>query len=354
MRYWIDLITPKQVLFFRPVIEGLREEGHQVLATSRKYREVEQLASMLGLELTYAGERGGKDPLGQFRLSLQRMEALLPTVVGFSPDASVSVASSDCARTSFALKVKHVAVNDSPHSQVAGRLSLPLSHHLLTPWIIPFSDWSVFGVSRSQVSRYKALDPAAWLKRRPRRRSKGGTKKDANKATILVRLEESYAPYLAGSDESWTEKVLTRLAQDFKGHDLVALCRYDDQLARVRKKFGGSFDVPEEAVDGASMIERSDVFVGMGGTMTTEAALLGVPAVSAFQGPDLYTEKYLLSKGLLMKARTPGEVSTCVSASLDPRYKDGYERKARTLLDWMEDPAGKVVEYLTTMPRATK
>ncbi len=42
----------------------------------------------------------------------------------------------------------------------------------------------------------------------------------------------------------------------------------------------------------------------MGGTMTTEAALIGVPAVSAFQGAELYTEKYLLSKGLLLKARS--------------------------------------------------
>ncbi len=133
MRYWFDILTPKQLLFFRPVIEGLQREGHEVLATSRNYREVEQLASLLGLDLTFVGARGGKDPLEQFELSLERMEPLLPMVVGFSPDVSVSVASADCARISFGLRVKHVAVNDSPHSLVAGKLSLPLSHHLHDP-----------------------------------------------------------------------------------------------------------------------------------------------------------------------------------------------------------------------------
>ena len=354
LRYWIDLITPKQVLFFRPVIDGLRKGGHEVLTTSRRYREVEQLASMLGLELSYAGARGGKDPVDQFRMSLERMNALLPKVLSFSPDASVSVASSDCARISFALKVRHVAVNDSPHSRVAGRLSLPLSHHLMTPWIIPFSSWSAFGVSRSQITRYRALDPAAWLKGRPRHQAKRRTEKGAKRASILVRLEESYAPYLAGSDESWSERVLTRLALDFKGHELVALCRYEDQLVSVREKFGASFKVPEQAVDGAGMIERSDVFVGMGGTMTTEAALLGVPAVSAFQGPDLYTEKFLLSKRLVMKARTPAEVSSCVRASLEPRYKEGFARRGRALLDWMDDPAVKVVGYLSSLSPAAR
>ncbi len=352
MRFWVDLLTPKQVLFFRPVIESLRKDGHEVLATSRRYREVEQLASMLGVELSFVGARGGKDPLGQLKMSLERMEQLLPIAVGFSPDASVSVASADCARISFGLRVKHVAVNDSPHSVVAGKLSLPLSHHVITPWIIPFSAWSPFGVSREQVSRYKALDPAAWLKRRvgglPRRKARKG-----DKATILVRLEESYAPYLAGSDESWSERVLTRLALDFKGHELVALCRYEDQLESVRKKFGASFKVPQDAVDGASLIERSDVFVGMGGTMTTESALLGVPAVSAFQGAELYTERYLLSKRLLMKAKSPTEVSRCVRASLDPRYRDGYRKRGRALLNWMDDPAAKVVDYISTLVRAS-
>jgi uncharacterized protein len=347
LRVWIDIVTPKQALFFRPVIDILRKDGHEVLATSRRYREVEQLASMLKLQLSFVGSRGGKDPREQLERSLERMGLLLPVVAGFSPDVSVSVASADCARISFGLRVRHVAVNDSPHSLVAGRLSLPLSHHLMTPWIIPYAAWSVFGVSRKEITRYRALDPAAWLKRRQKAPRKEAGK---GKATILVRLEESYAPYLAGSDESWTGRVLVQLAQDFKGHELIALCRYDDQLASVRKRFGSSYSVPHEVVDGAGMIERSDVFVGMGGTMTAEAALLGVPAVSAFQGAELYTEKYLLSQRLLLKAKSVAEVSRCVSASLDKGYRESYQRRGHALLDWMEDPAAKVVGYLKALP----
>jgi len=349
MRYWVDIVTPKQVLFFRPVIQSLQRQGHQVLATSRRYREVEQLASMLRMDLSFVGARGGKDPREQFELSLERMQQLLPMVVGFSPDVSISVASADCARVSFGLRVRHVAVNDSPHSLVAGKLSLPLSYHVMTPWIIPFSAWSTFGLTRGQVSRYRALDPAAWLKRRPRRELVRSQSKGENRARILVRLEESYAPYLAGSDESWSERVLVRLARDFKGHELVALCRYEDQLASVRKKFGSEYFVPEEAFDGARMIEQSDVFVGMGGTMTAEAALLGIPAVSAFQGAELYTEKFLLSKRLLLKAKSVDGVSKCIRASLDRRYSESYRRRGRALLDWMEDPSERVVDYLKTL-----
>ncbi len=102
-------------------------------------------------------------------------------------------------------------------------------------------------------------------------------------------------------------------------------------------------------VDGAELLRGSDVFVGMGGTMTTEAALLGVPAVSAFQGAELYTEKYLLSKRLLLKARSPAAVSRCVRLSLVPRYAEGYQKRARALLDWMDDPVAAVTGYLGSL-----
>jgi uncharacterized protein len=345
LRLWVDILTPKQVLFFRPVIDELRKRGHQVLATSRSYREVGQISKLVGLELKFVGTRGGKEPLDQFRASLDRIGQLLPLVNEFGPDAALSVASADCARISFALRFKHVAVNDSPHSLVAGKLSLPLSHHLLSPWLIPYSAWAPFGLGRGQITRYRALDPAAWLKREAGSLPPG-IRRDKERPSILVRLEESYAPYMIGTDESWSEKVLSRLAASFGGCNLVALCRYQDQLEDVKRKFGASFVVPEMAVDGASLIRECDVFVGMGGTMTTEAALLGVPAISVYQGGDLYTERYLESKRLLLKTRSLDRLVRYVRKSMDERYRRSCAKRAKQILDWMDDPVERIARYL--------
>ncbi len=162
-RVWFDILTPKQVLFFGPVIEELKKAGAEVLVTSRRYREVGPLAAQAGLDLKFVGERGNKGKIEQLLASTARQAEMIPIVKDFSPGAAVSLASSVCARVAFGLGVKHIAVNDSPHSEVAGRLSLPLSFHLLCPWIIPYSAWSRFGVERRQVTRYRALDPAVWL-----------------------------------------------------------------------------------------------------------------------------------------------------------------------------------------------
>jgi len=342
-KVWVDVLTPKQIMFFKPVVDLLKKKDCEVLATSRHYREVEPLAKMHGFELTFIGERGGKERGSQLKASLERQRDILPVVESFGPDVAASVASADCARISFGLGFKHIAVNDSPHSFVAGKLSLPLSHHLLTPWIIPYSAWGVFGMTRRSITRYRALDPAAWLKR-PHEGNLDLTL-DKTRKTIVVRLEESYAPYMRGTSEAWGDTVLQRLAEDFDDCNLVALCRYEDQLKSIKERYGETFIIPDQVVDGTALLKVTDVFVGMGGTMSTEAALQGVPTISAFQG-DLYTERYLISKGLLARARDAKTISRLVKRYLSKSYRPAFSRKAKKLLDWMEDPALRVADFL--------
>lgn len=351
MRLWVDLLTPKQVLFFHPLIELLRGRGAEVLVTSRHYREVEQLARLQGLSLNLVGERGGKGPSSQLQASISRMQRLLPLVENFQPDVSISVASADCARISFGIRVRHVAVNDSPHSTVAARLSVPLSHHLFTPWIIPFDSWTAYGISKTKITRYKALDPAAWLKRE-RRAAPLPLELDRSRKTVVVRTEESYAPYMFGKDESWTDKVLSGLRRDFREVNVIVLNRYEEQLHHIRERFGRAFIIPDNVVDGAALIRASDVFIGMGGTMTTEASLLGVPTISVFQGDELLTEKFLVSKQLLTKTRNLGTLSKLVKKHLEGKGREALKIRAKKLLDSMEDPAQRIARYLLQLGNA--
>ncbi len=325
------------------MIEALRKEGCQVLATSRKYRETESVARMRGLRLEYFGSRGGKDLRDQLVEATNRQGALIPVVSEFKPDLSISAGSAVCARVSFGLRVRHIAVNDSPHSTVAGSLSLPLSYHLLCPWIIPYGDWSRYGIKRDQVTKYRALDPAAWLKRESK--AFPVPRLNSRHQTVTVRLEESYAPYMSGTDESWNETVLRAIGDALPSCNLVALCRYGDQLDRVESEFGSRYIVPRDVIDGRSMLNHTDLFVGMGGTMTAEASLMGVPTVSAFQG-SLRTEEYLVSVDLLTKAKSPGQIVSAAKRLLAGRAGAQRKSRAKAVLDSMEDPAEKVTEFI--------
>jgi len=258
------------------------------------------------------------------------------------------VASFDCARIAFGLRIKHVAVNDSPHSVVADKLAIPLSHHLITPWLIPYEVWSRYGMARPAISRYRALDPAAWLKRRggetpPRTSNQNGPPR------LVVRLEESYAPYMIGSDASWGERLLDKLVSEFGDYEITVLTRYQDQLDRIAQLYSGRCKIPTEAVDGVKLLEGTDLFIGMGGTMTTEAALMGVPSISAFQGGELYTEKYLIAKGILWKSNNPREIVKLGRHLVQRERWKVISRRAKAVLDSMEDPVECVSKYLATL-----
>lgn len=342
MRVWLDLLTPKQVLFFAPVAKELKSSGAEVLATSRRYREVGPLAEMAGLDLAYIGDRGD-GPVEQLVAATRRQLELIPLVKDFRPDVAVSVASVVCARIAFGLGVKHVAVNDSPHSEVAGRLSLPLSDRLLCPWVIPTAQWKRFGVQRSRITTYRALDPAAWLKRKP---LDGPVPRlHPGRQTITIRVQESDAPYLAKADVGWTDRVISTLAEAFPDSNVVALCRYDGQAEEVRRKFGSRCIVPDDVISGHGLLSKTDIFVGMGGTMSAEAALMGVPTISAFQG-SLYTDRYLRSVGLLSRATSARALAAVARRLLAKGYKSKQARKARRVLDSMEDPVSKVTAWV--------
>jgi predicted glycosyltransferase len=343
MKVWFDLLTPKQLLFFNPIIGELKSAGFDVLTTSRKYREVGPLAELVGLDLKYVGERGGKGPEEQLLAATRRQAEMIPLVKELRPRVAVSIASAVCARVAFGLGIKHVAVNDSPHSDVAGRLSLPLSYHLLCPWVIPYAAWRRFGLSRNQVTTYRALDPAAWLKRKP---VKGPVPDlDADKKTITVRAQESDAPYLARADMTWTDNLINALLDSFPNCNLVILCRYDYQVQDVKSKFGSKCIIPEEIVSGRSLLSHTDLFIGMGGTMNAEAALMGVPTISAFQGV-LYTDRFLESVGLLERALKTETLVKHAGHLLEDLVKAKHAAKAKRILASMEDPVPKIAGFL--------
>jgi uncharacterized protein len=83
----------------------------------------------------------------------------------------------------------------------------------------------------------------------------------------------------------------------------------------------------------------------MGGTMTAEAALMGVPAISAFQG-SLYTDSYLVRAGLMAKALDTKTLLSNAKRLLKEPAKEAHRKKAKRILDAMEDPVPKVAGYV--------
>ena len=81
--------------------------------------------------------------------------------------------------------------------------------------------------------------------------------------------------------------------------------------------------------------------------MTEEAALLGVPTISAYQGGNLYYISYLVKQGLVVKSRGLEHMLRSAETLLtDEVARKQISNRAKGILEKMEDPVKKVVSVL--------
>ncbi|HEX9678793.1 DUF354 domain-containing protein [Nitrososphaera sp.] len=341
MKIWFDILTPKQVMFFGPAVSLLREKGHDVLCTSRDYREAVMLARMKRLDLEIVGRHGGAGRYEKLAASAARTLALAGVLEKFAPDVAVTFSSPEGSRVAFGLGVRLIGFNDSPHSWQVARLTVPLMDKLLCPWVIPYSAWTRFGIARKDVTKYRALDPAAWLKRGP------SSEAGPDRKIVLVRLEESKASYIVDKGLTSLQLVDAAVNEFSKVTEVQVLCRYQDQIDDAKKRYAGKAKVVEDVFDGVSLIKNASLFVGAGGTMSAEAALLGVPTIS-IAPVRYYVEDYLVSEGLVSRARDAKALVRAGNKMLsDEVFRQRQREKASRTLAAMEDPIERIVSAIT-------
>ena len=82
MKIWIDILTPKQLLFSEEIIKKLRKK-HDFLCTSREYREVTELAKIRDFDLVFVGKHGGDDKKAKLEASIDRISKLFGKIKAF-------------------------------------------------------------------------------------------------------------------------------------------------------------------------------------------------------------------------------------------------------------------------------
>ena len=331
-------------MFFRRAVTLLHNSGHEVLCTSRKYREAVELAKIKKLDLTFIGSHGGADRYDKLREGARRTYELAEIVKEFRPDVAVTFSSPEGSRVAFGLGIRHIGFNDSPHSDAVAKLTLPLTSKLYCPWVIPYSAWSGYGIAKKNIVHYRALDPAAWLKHNEDDIKE--VKQDKKKTRVLLRLEESKASYIADKKVSTTKMIDDFVSELWQSANILVLCRYEDQISEVESRYGNKVQVLRDVIDGIALIKSTQLFVGAGGTMTAEAALLGKPTIS-IAPIQFYVDKYLVKSGLVKRASNSRSlVRLGMKMISDERYIQMQKKRATRILGRMEDPTERMINAL--------
>jgi len=340
LKIWIDILTPKQLLFSESIIEKLGKK-HNILCTSREYEEVTKLAKIRNFDLIFVGKHGGNDKKTKLQASIDRMEKLSRKIKIFSPDITISFCSPEAARISFGLGIKHVAFCDSPHANAVMRLTLPLIQKLLIPNTIPKNEFSKYGIDKKNIISYNAIDAVVTAKRKINEKVVLPFK-DKKRKNILIRAEEEEAAYALKSSK--IIPIIKEIVKKYDKENIVILCRYTKQIQNLQKRFGKKAKIIRMSFDGKHLLNNTDVFIGSGGTMTAESALLGIPTISYNAVPNII-ENYLVKKYLIKRERNPVKICNQIKKIFTTSNKE-HEKRVKKIVAEMEDPIQKLVKVI--------
>ncbi len=342
MKIWFDILTPKQYLFFEYFIQKLRKQ-HKILCTSRRYDQVNGIRKFGSINPIIIGKHGGKNSVDKLLASLKRTELLTKKIERNRPDLLISFCSPEASRVAFGLGIPHIAFSDSPHAEAVMRLSLPYAAKLLTPWIIPKSDFEGFGINRKNIISYKAIDAGIIIKNY----QKNKQKKINRKKIIVIRPEESEAAYI--TKKSKTIKIIKKIVDKFPEEQKIVLSRYKGQTENLRKIFGSDICLFSKPVNGKELLNNTDCFIGSGGTMTAEAGLLGIPTISLNAVPNRI-EDFLVKKRIIVRSENPEKISKEVYQSLNNlQIIKKRKENARKIVTTFEDPYQVLLKTMRTL-----
>ena len=323
MRVWVDLTNTAHVLVLRPLVELLERDGHDVTLTARPLSHTVELLEQWGHPHTVVGRYGGPGRLGKGRAAAARLPRLARFARGKALDCALAHGSTDLPPVCRLLGIPNTTTFDYEWAALQHHANCRLASRVLVPDAIPVERLAPYGARPPKLVRYAGLKEEYYLAGfEPDEATVTDLGVDREKVLCVVRTAPSYALYLGGSESALLPRLLERLAAS-ENAQTVVLARTEAQRKAVRALALPRVAVPERAVDGRSLVAFADLLVSAGGTMNREAAVLGTPVWSIFEGRLGAVDEALAREGRLRFLRDPDELEVVKKPA------DGWRKRVR-------------------------
>ena len=343
MRIWADLTNTAHVLVLRPLVEILERDGHEVEITARPLSHTLELLDDWGHEYTTLGAYGGVSRAGKARAAAARVVEMLRFGRGRGFDAALAHGSTDLPMACRALRVPNSTMFDYEWATLQHNVNCRLANRVLVPDAIPAERLRRYGAKPPKLVRYPGLKEEYYMADfDPERSVLEQLGVNPGLPLAVVRTAPSYALYLGGSETPLLPRVLEHVVKN-EGAQAVVLARTPEQREDIRKLGLEHVIVPDRAVDGRSLVAFADVLVSAGGTMNREAAVLGTPVWSIFEGKLGAVDEMLAREGRLKFLNDPTEIR--VERKPPGKVEQRVRRDPRDLLElalpWVPPATGR-------------
>ena len=302
MRIWVDLTNSPHVLVMRPLIEAMREDGHEVEVTARDFAQTIQLLDRFGMEYTQIGRHRGGRVLDKAVGLFDRSIALTKWARKRRFDRAMGHGSNDVSVAAKLLRIPAATAFDYEWAKVQHNVNCRLCRAVVVPDAIPPERLYRYG-ARGKIRAYEGLKEEYYLAAfEPDQAVLAELGLDPARPIVVVRTPPEVSLYHRFENDLFRQ-VLDRL----RGEQAVVLPRTQaqrDELARV-----GGFMVPERAIDAQSLVAFADLVISAGGTMNREAVALGTPVYTTFEGRLGAVDEKLLREGRMHRLSNADEIA---------------------------------------------
>ena len=300
--------------------------------TTRDYAQTTELLERHDMAATRLGHHGGRSRAGKLRALVSRLPALRAWARQRRFDIALAHGSHELTLAARSLGIPSATTFDYEFATVQHQLGCRAATRVVVPEAIPPDRLEPYGVRPPKLRRYPGLKEEYYLadfEPDPGALEELGV--DRSRIVVVVRTPPDVALYHRHSNPLFP-RLLDYLGRNENVHAVV-IPRTPDQRDYVRKLALPSLIVPPGAVDAQSLIALADLVVSAGGTMNREAAALGVPVYTTFEGRLGGVDEALIGEGRLRPLSDPN--------ALELVRRDSAGKRVR------RDPA-EMLELLTS------
>jgi predicted glycosyltransferase len=333
MRVWIDLHNSPHPLLFAPVARRLENLGHEVVMTARDNAQTLELARERWPDIAVIGGPSPSGRMAKAAAVAQRIGALRRWATGKRLDVALSHNSYAQISASRLVGIPTVTAMDYEH-QPANHLAFRLADRILIPSALPRARVRPQGAGGAKTTSYPGLKEEIYLgdfEYDASALGRAGVDQDRAETIVITRPPPSGASYHRVANHLYTATLEVLAGQ--ASVCCVALTRTAAQRESLTALGLPNFRFPRHAVDARSLMYAADLVVGAGGTMTREAALLGLPTYSVFAGPRSAVDDHLVERGLLRRLERPEELAGIVPRTRAPAILDELRARAREIIE---------------------
>jgi len=344
MRILIDIGHPAHVHLFKHLIRELTNKGHEIKITARNKEIALYLLNCYGLGYTIISTKG-EGLLGIGKELLIRDYRLFKIAKNFKPDIMMAVLDPSIAHVGKLLRIPSVMFTDTEHAKLINLVTFPFSDVICTP--------SCFNrdLGKKQI-RYNGYHELAYLHPNyftpnPAVLDEIGLSKDDT--FIILRFVSWSASHDVGQHGIKNKIELVRELEKYGRVLITSEGLLPKELEEYKIKVS-----PEKLHD---LLYYASLYLGEGGTMATESAILGTPSiyVSSLVGTMGNFIELEQKYGLVFNYKDPDKtVEKAVELIQKANLKEEWKNKREALLKDKIDVTASMVWFVENYPESFK